>query len=79
MVGIGRGAGAVVDHLAAARAELVAAGQVDWAGKAADRYRGLLDASLVALAGLRRAADATHRACVRHQAAVDAARTGTTT
>lgn len=74
--GLGRGAGAVVDLLAAARAELVVAGQVDWAGKAADRYRGVLDAALVALADLRAAADATERASARHQAAVDAARAG---
>lgn len=74
--GIGAGAGAVVDQLAAARAELLAAGKVDWAGKTADRYRAILDATLVAVAGLGEAADETHRASVRHQAAVDAARAG---
>lgn len=76
MAGTKIGAGAVVDHLVAARAELVAAGQVDWAGKAAIRYRAILEAALVAVAGLRDAAEETHRAAARHQAAVDAARAG---
>lgn len=79
LTGIGKSAGAVVDHLAAARAELVVAGQVDWAGKAADRYRSVLDAALVALVDLRAAADATQWASVRHQAAVDAASAGADT
>lgn len=77
MTGIGGGAGAVVDHLAAARAELVTAGQVDWAGKAADRYRAVLEAALVGLVGLREAAEETRRAAGRHHAAVDAACSGT--
>lgn len=77
MTGIGAGADAVVEHLIAARSELVATGQVDWAGKAADRYVAELEHSLAGLAGLRRAAEETHRAALRHQAAVDAARVGT--
>jgi hypothetical protein len=76
VTGIGKGAGAMADHLTAARAELVVAGQVDWAGKAADRYRSVLDAALLALVDLCAAADATQWASVRHQAAVDAARAG---
>ena len=76
MAGTKSGAGAVVDHLAAARVELLAAGEVDWAGRTAIRYRAVLEAALVAVSGLRDAAEETHRASVRHQAAVDAARAG---
>ena len=70
------GAGAVVEHLAAARVELVAAAQVDWAGKAAIRYRAILEDALAAVSGLRAAAEETHRATERHRMAVDAARAG---
>ena len=74
---IGGSANAVVEYLIAARLELVAAGQVDWAGKAAEWYAADLGRSLAGLAGLRRAAEETHRAALRHQAAVDAAGPGT--
>jgi hypothetical protein len=75
--GIGGRADAIVEHVIAARSELVAAGEVDWAGKAADRYAAGLQRSLAGLSALRRAAEETHRAALRHQAAVDAARLGT--
>ena len=71
-----RGANAVVEQIAAARYEIAAAGQVDWAGKAADRYAAIVQQGLAGLVGLRHAAEATHWAALRHEAAVEAARAG---
>jgi hypothetical protein len=60
----------VLEHLGAARAELVAAGAVEWTGRAALVYDDLVDAELRAVAVERRAAEDAWTAAVRHDAAV---------
>ena len=60
----------VVEHLGAARAELIAAGAVEWTGQAALAFHGVVDAELRAVAVLRHAADDAWTAAARHDAAV---------
>lgn len=60
----------VLEHLGAARAELVAAGGVEWTGQAAVAYDELVDAGLRAVAVLRYAAEDSWTAAARHDAAV---------
>ena len=64
----------VVEHLAGARAGLVAAGAVEWTGQAASAYDELIDAALRAVAVLRHAADDSWGAAARHDVAVRLAR-----
>jgi hypothetical protein len=60
----------VVEHLGSARAQLVAAGVVEWTGPAAVAYDELLEAGLGAVAVLRRAAEDSWAAAARHDSAV---------
>ena len=60
----------VLEHLGVARAELVAAGEVEWTGRAALAYDELVDAGLRAVAVLRCAAEDSWTAAARHDAAV---------
>lgn len=64
----------VVEHLGTARAQLAAAGAVEWTGQAALAYDELLEAGLGAVAVLRHAAEDSWSAAARHDSAVRLAR-----
>ena len=66
----------VTEHIAQARAALLAAAPVDWTGAAAAAFDESLGELLTALVGLGHAADQTETAVARHHAAVAAVSTG---